>query len=61
MGREWPDVFRSMLPEWAQRCLDADHEVGILTNSTDTKEEVFCSDCSRGEIIAERAQEESRG
>lgn len=52
-GDQWADVFRAMLPAWARECLDADHEVGILTNSTDTQEEVFCSDCSRGEVIAD--------
>lgn len=51
--KDWPDVFRAMLPAWARKCLYEDHEVGILTNSSDTREEVFCSDCSRGEIIPE--------
>lgn len=51
--RDWPEAFRAMLPAWARKCADADHEVGILTNSENDTQEVFCGDCSRGEVIAE--------
>ena len=50
---DWPETFRAMLPKWAQRCLDEDHEVGILTSPEDDKREVFCGDCSRGEVLVD--------